>query len=110
MANITTGKTKLQKRTISFACAEGVTVKPTAEPEPVNQKYLEFVEACKEKSRAKPGKVIIAGGDGFSFVTVNGQTWSMRVDRVKRLWFASHGLIEAVPKATRRALVESLTI
>lgn len=108
MANITTSKTELQKRTISLTCAEQVTVIPTAEREPLNQEYLDFVEVCKEKSRAKPGKVIIAGGDGVSLVTVNDQTWYMRVDRVKRLWFASNGLIEAAPKATRRALVQSL--
>lgn len=109
MANITTGKTDFQKRTTTIACAEQrVTREPTTEREPLNQEYLDFVEACKEKSRAKPGKVIIAGGDGVSFVTVNGQIWYMRVDRVKRLWFASNGLIEAKPKSTRRALVQSL--
>lgn len=115
MANITTGKTDFRKRTIALACAEQrVTVKPAIEPtterEPLNHEYLDFVEACKERSRAKPGKVIIAGGDGVSFVTVNGQTWYIRVDRVKRLWFASNGFIEAVPKTTRRALVQSLLV
>lgn len=91
MANITTGKTEFQKRTIALACAEQrvkvrltvrltvrptvrPTVEPTTEREPFNQKYLDLVEACKEKSRAKPGKVIIAGGDGVSLVTMNGQT------------------------------------
>lgn len=94
---------------MGLACAKKrVTVEPTTEQEPLNHEYLDFVEACKEKSRAKPEKVIITGGDGVSLVTVNGQTWYMRVDRVKRLWFASNGLIEAEPKTTRRALVQSL--
>jgi hypothetical protein len=111
MANITTGETKFQKRTIALACAEQrVTVELTIERKALNHEYLDFVEACKEKSRAKPGKVIIAGDDGVSVITVNGQTWYMRVDRVKRLWFASNGLVEAKPKTTRRALVQSLLI
>lgn len=109
MANITTGKTEFQKTTISLTCCLAqVTLEPTTKRETLNHEYLDFVEACKEKSRAKPGKVIIVGGDGVSVVTVNGQTWYMRVDRVKKLWFASNGLIEVEPKPTRRALVQSL--